>query len=84
MRQEMRNLVQEDRPATLNELGQVIGLLIATDQLPLTTLASLEPEESRSGDKGIELWTEANLDRLQAAEIERLTNVILGCSPRLN
>jgi hypothetical protein len=40
MRQEARNLAREDRTATLHELGQVIGLLIATNQLPLTALAT--------------------------------------------
>ena len=84
MRQETRNLAREDRTATLNELRQLIGLLIATDQLPLTSLASLESEGSRSEDKGIEIWTEADLDRLRAADIDHLTNVILGRSPRFN
>ena len=84
MRQEPRNLAQEDRIATLHELHQVIGLLIETDQLPLTSVASLESEGSRSEDKGIEIWTEADLDRLRAADLEHLTNVILGRSPRFN
>lgn len=84
MRQETRNLAREDRTATLNELRQLIGLLIATDQSPLTSLASLESEGSRSEDKGIEIWTEADLDRLRAADIDHLTNVILGRSPRFN
>ena len=48
MRQEAQNLAREDRPTTLHELGQVIDLLIAMDQLPLTALASLESEDSRS------------------------------------
>ena len=84
MRQETRNLAREDRTATLHELRQVIGLLVATHQLPLTSVASLESEGSRSEDKGIEIWTEADLDRLPVADIEHLTNVILGRSPRHN
>jgi hypothetical protein len=84
MRQETRSLAREDRTATLHELRQVIGLLIATDQLPLTLAASLESEGSRSEDKGIEIWMEADLDRLRAADIEHHTNVILGRSPRFN
>ena len=84
MRQETRNLAREDRTATLHELRQVIGLLLATDQLPLTSVASFESEGRRFEDKGIEIWTEANLDRLRAADIEHLTNVIPGRSPRFN
>jgi hypothetical protein len=84
LRQEARNLAREDRTATLHELRQVIGLLIETDQLPLTSVASLDIEGSRSEDKEIEIWTEADLDRLWAADLEHLTNVILGRSPRFN
>jgi len=84
MRQETQDLAREDRTATLHELRQVIGLLIATDQLPLTSVASLESEGSRFEDKGIEIWTEVDLDCLRAADIEHLTNVILGRSPRFN
>jgi hypothetical protein len=84
MRQETRNLAREDRTATLHELRQVIGLLIETDQLPLTSVASLESDGSGSEDKGIEIWTGADLDRLRAADLEHLTNVILGRSPRFN
>ena len=84
MRQEARNLAREDRAGTLHELRQVIGLLIETDQLPLTSVASPESKGSRSEDKGIEIWAETDLDRLRAADIEHLTNVILGCSPRFN
>ena len=84
MRQETWNLAREDRPATLHELGEVIGLLIATDQLPLTTLASFESEGSRSEESGIEFCMEIDRDRLRAAEIEHLTNVILGRSQTFN
>ena len=84
MRQETRNQAREDRPATLHELGEVIGLLIATDQLPLTALATLGSEDSRSDEKGLEFWMGIDRDRLWAAEIEHLTNVILGRSPSFN
>jgi hypothetical protein len=84
MRQEARNLAGEDRTATLHELRQVIGLLIETDQLPLSSVASLESEGCQPEDKGIEFWAEEDLDRLWAADIEYLTNVILGRAPRLN
>lgn len=51
MRQEAQNLAREDRPTTLHELGQVIDLLIAMDQLPLTSVndqwhGSVESDES--------------------------------------
>jgi hypothetical protein len=84
MKQEGRNLAREDRTATLHELGQVIGFLIAMDQLPLTTLASLESKDSRCDEKGLEFWTEADRDCLREAEIEHLTNVILGRSQKSN
>jgi hypothetical protein len=84
MRQEARNLAREHRTATLHELHQVIGLLIETDQLPLNSVASFESEGNRSDDKGIEIWTEADPDRSRAADIEPLTNLILGRSPRFN
>ena len=84
MREETRNLAREDRTATLHELRQVIGLLIATDQLPLTFMASFGSEGSRCEDKGIKIWREADLNRSRAADIENLTNVILRRSPRFN
>jgi hypothetical protein len=84
MRQEARNLARGDRLATLHELGQVIGLVIATDQLSLTTLMALESEERRSDKNRFECWTEADRDRMRAATIEHLTNVILGRSPSFN
>jgi hypothetical protein len=84
MRQEAPNLAREDRTSTLHELRQVICLLIEADQLPLTTVASLESEGSRSEDKGIENWTEADLDCLRAADLKHLTNVILGLSLRFD
>jgi hypothetical protein len=84
MRQDARRLAREDRPATLHELDEVIGLLIATDQLPLTTLAYLESDDSRSEESGLEFWMEIDRDRSRAAEIEHLTNVMLGRSQTFN
>lgn len=80
MRQGARNLAREDRRATLYELGEVIGLLIAADQLPLSALASFVSESSRPEKKDVEIWTEADRDRLRDAGIEHLTNLILGRS----
>jgi hypothetical protein len=73
-----------DRLSTPHELGEVIGLLIARDQLSTSALASLESEDGRFEGKEIELLTEADRDRVREAEIERLTNVILGRSQRVN
>jgi hypothetical protein len=73
-----------DRLSTPHELGEVIGLLIVSDQLALSSLASLESEASRFEGKELELLTEADRDRMREAEIERLTNVILGRSQKLN
>jgi hypothetical protein len=73
-----------DRLSTPHELGEVIGLLIVSDQLALSSLASLESEASRFEGKELELLTEADRDRMREAEIERLTNVILGRSQKVN
>ena len=73
-----------DRLSTPHELGEVIGLLIVSDQLALSSLASLESEASRFEGKELELLTDADWDRMREAEIERLTNVILGRSQKLN
>jgi hypothetical protein len=74
-----------DRLSTSHELGEVIGLLIVRDQLSLSALVSLESEVSRFEGKELELWAEADRDRLrEAADIGRLTNVILGRSQKLN
>ena len=74
-----------DRLSTPHELGEVIGLLIVGDQISLSALESLESEGSRFEGKELELWEEADRDRLrEAAQIERLTSVILGRSRNLN
>jgi hypothetical protein len=73
-----------DRLSTLDELGEVIGLLLLRDQLSLSALASLLSEASRFEGKELEWLTEADRDRMREAEIERLTNVILSRSQKLN
>ena len=84
----MRQQAQQpgrDRLSTPHELGEVIGLLIVSDQLSMSALASLESEDSRFEGIELELWAEADRNRLrEVAEIERLTNVILGRSQNLN
>jgi hypothetical protein len=73
-----------DRLSTPHELGEVIGLLIMGDQLSISALGSLESEDGRFEGKEIELLTEADRDHVREAEIERLTNVILGRSQKVN
>jgi hypothetical protein len=85
MRQQAQEPGREgDRLSTLHELSEVIGLLIVKDQLSLSTLASLESEDRRFVGKDLDLRTEANRDRLREAQIDHLTNVILGRSQKLN
>jgi hypothetical protein len=74
-----------DRLSTPHELDEVIDPLIVRDQLSMSVLAFLESEDSRIEEKELELWPEAVRDRLrEAVEIERLTNIILGRSQKLN
>jgi hypothetical protein len=83
----MRQLAREpgrDRLSTPHELGEVVGLLIMGDQLSMNALASLESEDSRFEGKELELLTEADRDRVREAEIERLTNVILCRSQKVD
>jgi hypothetical protein len=85
MRQQAQEPGREgDRLSTLHELSEVIGLLIVKDQLSLSTLASLESEDSRFEGKDLDLWTEADRDRLREAQIDHLTTVILGRSQKFN
>jgi hypothetical protein len=85
MRQQAQEPGREgDRLSTLHELSQVIGLLIVKDQLSLSTLASLESEDRRFEGKDLDLWAEADRDRLREAQIDHLTNVILGRSQKFN
>ena len=84
MKQHAQELVIGDRISTLEELGEVIVLLVKLRQLPFeVTLQSLE-SESRSEAKELELWTHADGDRRPGAEIEPLTNIILGRRHKLN
>jgi hypothetical protein len=62
----------------------VISLLIVKDQLSLSTLASLESEDSRFEGKDLDFWAEVDRDRLREAQIDHLTNVILGWSQEFN
>jgi hypothetical protein len=74
-----QELVIGDRISTRKELSEVIGLLITRRQLPFeATLESLESSESRSEAEGLDLWTDADGNRRRGAEIEPLTNIILG------
>jgi hypothetical protein len=85
MRQQAQEPGREgDRLSTLHELSQVIGLLIVKDQLSLSTLASLESEDRRFEGNDLDLWAEADRDRLREAQIDHLTNVILGRSQKFN
>jgi hypothetical protein len=85
MRQQAQDPGREgDRLSTLHELSEVIGLLIVNDQLSLSTLASFESEDRRFERKDLDLWKEADRDRLREAQIDHLTNVILGRSQKFN
>jgi len=59
-------------------------MLIVNDQLSLNTLESLESEDRRFEGKDLDLWTEADRDRLREAQLDHLTNVILGRSQKFN
>jgi hypothetical protein len=68
-----------DRISTRQELGQVIVQLVEMHQLSFdVTLESLELPEEHSQENDLELWTDRNRDSLRGAEIESLTNIILG------
>ena len=84
MKPHAQELVIGDRISTREELGEVIVLLVKLRQLPFeATLESLE-SESRSEKEGLELWTGADGDHRPGAEIEPLTNIILGRRNKLN
>ena len=79
MKPSAQELVTGDRISTRKELSEVIGLLITQHQLPFeATLESIESSQSRSEGEGLDLWTDAGGDRRPGAEIEPLTNIILG------
>jgi hypothetical protein len=68
-----------DRISTRQELGQVIVQLVELHQLSFDdTLESLELPEEHSQENDVELWTDRNRDDQRGAEIESLTNIILG------
>jgi hypothetical protein len=68
-----------DRISTRQELGQVIVQLVELHQFSFDdTLESLELPEEYSQENDVELWTDRNRDDLRGAEIESLTNIILG------
>ena len=74
-----------DRIATRQELGEVIVQLVKLHELPFeATLESLESSENRLQEDDLELWTDSDRDRLREAEIESLTQIILGRRQRLN
>jgi hypothetical protein len=68
-----------DRISTRQELGQVIVQLVELHQPSFDdTLESLELPEEHSQENDVELWTDRNRDDQRGAEIESLTNIILG------
>ena len=68
-----------DRISTRQELGQVIVQLVEMHQLSFdVTLESLELPEEHSQENDLELWSDRNRDDVRGAEIESLTNIILG------
>ena len=76
--------VMADRISTQEELDEVISLLGKFDQLPIET--PLELESSKGPPRtsgGIELWRDIDEPRL-GAEIESLSNFILGRKLMLN
>jgi hypothetical protein len=79
MKSQEREAGIRDRISTRQELGQVIVQLVEMHQLSFDdTLESLELPEEHSQKKDLELWTDRNRDGLRGAEIESLTNIILG------
>jgi hypothetical protein len=74
-----------DRIATRQELGEVIVQLVKLHELPFeATLESLESSENLTQEDDLELWTDSDRDRLREAEIESLTQIILGRRQRLD
>ena len=80
-----KTLQLHDRTSTPEELGEVIGLLVELHQLPFgPTIESLEASESQPAAEEPELWTDVDHDHWSGAEIEPLTNIILGRRHELN
>lgn len=85
MKPTTQELVIDDRISTRRELNEVIGLLIIQRLLPFeATLESLESSGKRSEAEGLDLWTHTDGDRTPGAEIEPLTNIILGRKNKVN
>jgi len=85
MKPHMREIGIGDRIATRQELGEVIVQLVKLRELPFeATLESLESSEKHLQEDDLELWTDSDRDRLREAEIESLTQIILGRRQRLN
>lgn len=80
-----QELVIGDRISTRKELNEVISLLIIQHLLPFeATLESLESSGERYEAEGPELWTHTDGGRRPGAEIEPLTNIILGRKNKVN
>lgn len=74
-----------DRIATRQELGEVIVQLVKLHELPFeATLESLESSENHTQEDDLELWTDSDRDRLREAQIESLTQIILGRRQNFN
>jgi len=79
MKSQEREAGIRDRISTRQELGQVIVQLVELHQLSFDdTLESLESSGEHSLENDLELWTDRNRDGLRGAEVESLTNIILG------
>ena len=80
----MSSVVSEKRRA-LPCLVQLSSLKPFLQQLPFeATLESLESSDSRFEWECLELWSDADEHRGPGAEIEPLTNIILGRRSKLN
>jgi hypothetical protein len=79
MKSQEREAGIRDRISTRQELSQVIVQLVELHQLSFDdTLESLESSGEHSLENDLELWTDRNRDGLRGAEVESLTNIILG------
>ena len=85
MKPTTQELVIADRISTRRELNEVIGLLIIQRLLPFeATLESLESSGKRSEAEGLDLWAHTDAGGRPGAEIEPLTNIILGRKNKVN
>jgi len=75
----------DDRTSTREELGEVIGLLLELHQLPFAaTFDSLEASESRVTPEHPEFWADGDPNCWSGAQLQALTNIILGRKHQLN